>query len=68
VETESSAPESIHGQSVTTGDSTLPASMERSRDFWWKCCACEREINKAIFGEERCPDCGTMKCGNCDDP
>jgi hypothetical protein len=37
---------------------------------WWKCCkkGCEREINKELHGEEKCPDCGQQKCDNCIDP
>jgi hypothetical protein len=35
---------------------------------WWKCCKCEREVNKAIHGDDRCPDCGKYKCDQCTDP
>jgi len=35
---------------------------------WWKCCNCNREVNKAAHGEEKCPDCGFNKCERCTDP
>ena len=34
---------------------------------WWKCCNCNREINKATL-EEKCPDCDHNKCDQCTDP
>jgi hypothetical protein len=34
---------------------------------WWKCCRCEREIQK-VFGDEKCVDCDHDKCSSCEDP
>jgi hypothetical protein len=35
---------------------------------YWRCCQCDRELKKALHGEERCPDCAHIKCIYCTDP
>jgi hypothetical protein len=37
-------------------------------DGWWKCCQCDREIEVAVHGDEKCPDCEHDKCEYCEDP